>query len=144
MFVGYLVLGTIGALTLISTFGSTRVMDRWVLRAVDARPVGRREMPRVYRVLEELASRAEVPVPLLRVAPSDVPNAFTVGRSPENASIALTEGLLYSLDFRQLSGVIAHEVARIRGRDLLLQSYAAAVTRLLRSIWIVAPAGVRG
>ena len=121
-------------LALASGIGGSRYADRYVLRAVGARPLSPFEAPVVHNVVRELTLRASLPMPRVWVFPSAQPNAFTVGRDPEHASIALSTGLLQRLDARGLAGVLAHEIAHIRHRDILLASFAATVTQMLRSV----------
>ena len=136
---GYLLAGELGALAavslaLISGIGGSRYADRYVLRAVGARPLSPFEAPAVHNAVRELTLRASLPMPRMWVFPSAQPNAFTVGRDPEHASIALSSALLQRLDARGLAGVLAHEIAHIRHRDILLASFAATVTQMLRSM----------
>lgn len=135
---GYLLAGGLGAtvalaLAIGSSVGGARYADRYVLRSVRARPLGRDEAPGLWREAARLSQRAELPLPRLWVFPSVRPNAFTVGRDPGSASIALSTGLIQGLSPRGVSGVLAHEVAHIRHRDILLQSFAATVTSMLVS-----------
>jgi len=136
---GYLLAGELGALmavglALVSGVGGSRYADRYVLRAVGARPLSPFEAPAVHNAVRELTLRASLPMPRLWVFPSAQPNAFTVGRDPEHASIALSAALLQRLDGRGLAGVLAHEIAHIRHHDILLASFAATVTQMLRSV----------
>jgi heat shock protein HtpX len=135
---GYLLGGLGGALVAvgaaaISSFGATRYADRYILRAVGAQPLGPWDLPQLSALVRELSLRAGIPMPRLWLVPTDRANAFTVGRGPDSASIAVTSGLLRRLDHRGLAGVLAHEVAHIRHRDILLSSFAASVTALVAS-----------
>jgi len=137
--VGYILLGAAGAvgavlLAAASGYGGARYADRYILRAVRARPVDPFEAPGLHSVLGQLSSKAGLPMPRLYAFPSSQPNAFTVGRDPRSASIALSTTLIRRLDQRGLTGVLAHEVAHIRHRDILLASFAATVTQMLRSM----------
>ncbi len=137
--VGYILFGAIGALGAVilaaaSGYGGAQYADRYILRAVRARPIGPFEAPGIHSALARLTHRAGLPMPRLFVFPSSQPNAFTVGRDPHSASIALSTTLIQRLDQRSLAGVLAHEVAHIRHRDILLASFAATVTQMLRSM----------
>ncbi len=135
---GTLVAGDVGAVIALgaalgSTLLGTPYMDRYLLRRLGARPLDEREAPRMAGILRDLARRAEVPVPSLWLVPGRSPNAFTIGRDPATASVVVSTGLLERLDARSMAAVLAHEVAHIRNRDILLQSFAASITSMLRS-----------
>ena len=99
--------------------------DKIVLRMYRAQPVGP-EHP-LYQMTARLAQRAKLPMPRVYVIPKDSPNAFATGRNPNNAVVAATEGLMRTLSQSELEGVIAHELAHIRHRDILIASVAATV-----------------
>ena len=99
--------------------------DRIVLAMYRARQVGA-EHP-LYQTVQRLAMRANLPMPKVYVIASDSPNAFATGRSPEHASVAATEGILRVLDQRELDGVMAHELAHVKHRDILTSSVAATI-----------------
>src|SRR5207249_1312563 len=113
--------------------------DKIALLSSGARPISREELPRLYAVVERLASKANLPVPKLYVIPEAAPNAFATGRSPRHASVAVTEGLLQLMNDEELEGVIAHELSHVRNYDILISSVAAtlagAITWLGRSAW---------
>ncbi|MDP9394010.1 MAG: M48 family metalloprotease [Actinomycetota bacterium] len=107
--------------------GSFWFSDRLALRAAGAVPVAEWELP-VYRALvRELCAEARLPMPRLYVIPAAQPNAFATGRSPRHAAVAVTTGLLDALTPRELKGVLAHELAHVGNRDVLLSSIAAAL-----------------
>lgn len=112
-----------GAMNLGSWFFS----DRVVLRMYRAREVGRDEAPELYAVVEGLARRAGLPMPRVAIIPGAQPNAFATGRNPEHAVVAATEGILGILDRDELEGVMAHELAHVRHRDMLISSVAATL-----------------
>jgi heat shock protein HtpX len=93
-------------------------------RAVE---VGPHQMPQYHAIVEDLARRAAIPKPKLYVAPSPQPNAFATGRNPANAAVCVTEGLLQVLTWDEIEGVLAHELAHVRNRDILISSVAAAI-----------------
>src|SRR5256885_15948486 len=101
--------------------------DKIALLSSGARPVSREELPRLYAVVERLASKANLPVPKLYVIPEAAPNAFATGRSPRHASVAVTEGLLQLMNDDELEGVIAHELSHVRNYDILTSSIAATI-----------------
>lgn len=99
--------------------------DKIVLAMYGARPVGP-EHP-LSRLVERLARQANLPMPRVYIIPSPSPNAFATGRSPKHAAVAATEGILRLLDERELEGVMAHELAHVRNRDILIGSVAATI-----------------
>jgi heat shock protein HtpX len=108
--------------------------DKLALKASKARPVERSEAPELYRDVEELAGRAGVPMPRLYLIPSEQPNAFATGRSPKKAVVAVTEGLLRHLPREQVRGVLAHELAHISNRDILVMTIAAMIGAAISAI----------
>lgn len=107
--------------------GSWWFSDRIVLALHGARPASASQEPELHGLVQELAMRAELPMPKLFLIPEDAPNAFATGRDPEHGVVAVTQGLLESLDRRELAGVIAHELSHIRNRDTLLMTVAAGL-----------------
>lgn len=105
--------------------------DKMVLRMYDAEPVDRDSHPELYGMVEELARKAELPMPAVYIIPQEQPNAFATGRNPENSAVAVTRGILKTLDKRQLRGVIAHELAHIQNRDILTQTMVTTVVSAL-------------
>jgi len=101
--------------------------DRLVLTMYRARPVDAAEAPELHSIVRELAVRAGIPMPRLYVIPEDAPNAFATGRGPANAAVAVTEGLLRTLDRREVAGVLAHELAHVKHRDTLVMTVAATL-----------------
>jgi heat shock protein HtpX len=107
--------------------GSYWYSDRLALRAAGAVPARHWELPEYYCIVRELCRESGMPMPRLYVTPDAQPNAFATGRSPRHASVAVTRGLLRVLGPDELRAVLAHELAHIRNRDILLSSIAAAV-----------------
>jgi heat shock protein HtpX len=101
--------------------------DRIVLRMYRAREVGPAEAPELHQMLGELTRRAGLPTPRLALMPSETPNAFATGRNPRNAVVAVTAGLLRQLEPEEIRGVLAHELAHIKHRDILIASLAAVM-----------------
>jgi heat shock protein HtpX len=119
------------ALSLVMNLGAYFFSDRVVLRMHGATEVPREHAPELHAMVEELAQKAQIPKPRVFVIAEDAPNAFATGRNPEHGVVAVTEGIVRMLDQRELRGVIAHELAHIKNRDILIASVAAAVASLI-------------
>ncbi len=128
---GMLLFGGIG---LVMNLVSYWYSDKIALMAHRAKPVTREQLPEVHAIVERLTRKAGLPMPRLFVIPSAAPNAFATGRNPSHAAVAVTEGILRLLDRRQLEGVIAHELAHVQNRDILIATMAAAVAGLVASL----------
>ncbi len=109
-------------------FGSFWFSDRLVLKMYRARTLTPEDAPRLYDMVDRLRRRADLPMPTLALAPSEQPNAFATGRNPANAVVCVTEGILKTLDEPELEGVIAHELAHIKNRDMLTGTVAATLS----------------
>lgn len=116
-------LGLAGVMNLIAYFGSARI----VLRSYRAKEVSEKEAPKLYRSVRRVAQMADVPMPKVALISSPTPNAFATGRNPKNAVVAVTEGMLRLLPEEELEGVLAHEMAHIKDRDILVMSVAATL-----------------
>ena len=132
MGVGYLIGGTGGMLIAFLFAVGTNAFAYWnsdkiVLRMHNAEPVTRASAPELHDMVARLASRAELPMPKVYLIREDQPNAFATGRNPENAAVAATTGILQLLRPDELEGVIAHELAHIKNRDILTMTVAATV-----------------
>jgi heat shock protein HtpX len=101
--------------------------DKMALKMSGAKPVSQSEAPKLYAAVEELTTRAGLPMPRLYVIPQDQPNAFATGRNPKHSAVACTRGILNLLSEDELRGVLAHELTHIRNRDILIQSVASAI-----------------
>jgi len=112
-----------GALNFVMYFWS----DKIVLKMYGARVVTEREAPALYQTVDRLRQRAGLPMPVVAIAAHEQPNAFATGRSPQKAVVAVTEGLLKHLPQHEIEGVIAHELAHIKNRDMLLSTVAAGL-----------------
>jgi heat shock protein HtpX len=108
--------------------------DRLALKASRAQPVEPGTMPELEGMVQDLAQRAQVPTPRLFLIPSEQPNAFATGRNPKHAAVAVTQGLLQHLPPDQVKGVLAHEFAHIKNRDILVSSIAAMVAGAISAI----------
>jgi heat shock protein HtpX len=108
--------------------------DRIALRMSRARPLEPGELPQLVEDVTELSGRARIPVPRLFVIPSQQPNAFATGRSPKTSAVAVTEGLVTLLPRDQVRGVIAHELAHVKNRDVLVTTVAAMIGAAISAI----------
>ena len=111
----------------IGSWSSYMYGDKLVLRVSRARPASREEYPKLFNIVEGLCIAAGMPVPAIYVIPEEAPNAFATGRNPEHASIAVTEGLLKTLNRVELEGVIAHELSHVKNRDILVGTLTATL-----------------
>lgn len=137
--IGYLIGGRSGviiafAFALIMNFGSYWFSDKIVLGMYGARPVEPQEAPDLYRTVERLAENAGLPMPKLYVINTPTPNAFATGRNPEHGVVAVTTGILQILSRDELEGVIAHELAHIKNRDMLTGTIAATFAGAITSL----------
>jgi heat shock protein HtpX len=105
-----------------------------VLRMYKARKITPEQAPELYEMVDRLRQRAGLPMPVVAIAPHEQPNAFATGRNPENAVVCVTEGLLRIMSREELEGVIAHELAHIRNRDMLLQTVTATIAGAIGSL----------
>jgi heat shock protein HtpX len=108
--------------------------DKIVLKMYGAREVSRQEAPELVDMVDRLRQRANLPMPRVCIVPDDNPNAFATGRNPENAVVAVTEGIMRILDEGELEGVIAHELAHVENRDMLTSSIAATLASAITLI----------
>ena len=130
--IGGAVGGSTGALVMVGVSVAMNLGMFWgsarmVLRAYGAQVVTAAEAPELYGMVDRLRQRAGLPMPTVAIAPQAQPNAFATGRSPEHAVVCVTEGLLGVMRGEELEGVIAHELAHIKNRDMLLSTIAATM-----------------
>jgi heat shock protein HtpX len=130
--IGYLIGGPGTALTFLFIGLALNLVMFWfsdkiALKMSRAQPLSEEEAPRLYQMVRELAHSAGVPMPRLYMIPASQPNAFATGRSPKHSAVAVTQGITQLLSESELRGVIAHELAHIRNRDVLIQTVAAAI-----------------
>ena len=111
----------------VMNFGTYWFSDKIVLALYRAKPVSEADDPELYSIVRNLATRAGLPMPRVYRVPQPAPNAFATGRSPDNAVVAVTDGIQQLLTTEELSGVIGHELAHIGHRDILISSIAATL-----------------
>jgi heat shock protein HtpX len=122
---GGLVIGLVIGLIMVG--GSYWFSDKLAIKSARAQEVTREQMPQYFEIMEDLTARANMPMPKLYVSPNPQPNAFATGRNPNHAAVAVTAGLLETMSWDEVRGVLAHELAHIRNRDILIGSVAAAI-----------------
>ena len=137
--VGMLLGGAMGMLIALLLGGAMNLWAYWnsdkmVLRMYNAQEVGPVEAPEFYGVVADLARRAELPMPKVYIIDEAQPNAFATGRNPEHAAVAATKGILRLLDTRELRGVMAHELAHVKNRDILTSTISATVAGAISSL----------
>ncbi|MDX9725703.1 MAG: zinc metalloprotease HtpX [Bacteroidales bacterium] len=130
--VGQLIGGTQGAIiaffiALAMNLFTYWFSDRIVLRRYSAREVARTDNSRLYNIVENLALKADLPMPKVYIIPDRTPNAFATGRNPSHAAVAATEGILQILNDEELAGVMAHELTHVKNRDTLTSTVAATI-----------------
>lgn len=108
-------------------FGAYWWSDKIVLRMYGAQEVSEAQAPGLHGIVRDLARRADIPMPRVYLIPQEAPNAFATGRSPQNAAVAVTEGLMRLVDRDELAGVLAHELGHVRNRDTLIMTVAATI-----------------
>lgn len=111
----------------VMNFGMYWASDKVVLRMYKAKVVGPADAPELYGMVDRLRQRAGLPMPTVAIAPSEQPNAFATGRNPQNAVVCMTAGILRLMPPQELEGVIAHELAHIKHRHMLVGTLAATI-----------------
>ncbi len=134
--VGQLIGGTTGltialAIAVVMNFGSYFFSDKIVLRMYKAQPAKKSEYPKLHKIVEEVSKSAGIPKPKVYIVPTDNANAFATGRDAKNAVVACTQGILKILDDKELKGVIAHEIAHVKNRDILVSTIAATIAAVI-------------
>lgn len=123
---------------LATNFLSYWFSDRIALAAHRAKPISRGEAPELYDIVERLSRESGIPTPPIYLIPSDSPNAFATGRSPNHAAVAVTSGLVQRFDAREVEGVLAHELSHVRNRDVLVATVAAGLAGVISSLgWVM-------
>jgi len=115
-------------------FGAYWFSDKMVLRMYKAKEVDASNAPEFYNMVAELAQRADMPMPRVYLINDSAPNAFATGRNPENAAVAATTGILQVLSARELRGVMAHELAHVKHRDILISTISATMAGAISAL----------
>jgi len=132
IFLGRLVGGPGGmivglGLAILMNFFSYWFSDKIVLMIYRAKEVSESESPKLYRIVRTLAEKANLPMPRVYMIPNPTPNAFATGRNPKHAAVAVTQGIMRILSDEELEGVLAHEMAHVKNRDILISSIVATI-----------------
>ena len=114
--------------------GSYWFSDKIVLKLYKSRQLSSQESPELYSLVSRLSQSASLPMPKIYLIPSEAPNAFATGRNSQHAVIAVTQGILRLLNSSELEGVLAHEIAHIKDRDILISSIAATLAGVIMMI----------
>ncbi len=121
-------------MSIVMNFASYFFSDKIALSMYRAQQVTREQAPELYRILDFLCARDNIPMPKVYVIPEESPNAFATGRNPEHASVAVTQGAMRLLNADELTGVLAHEISHVKNRDILISSVAATLAGMI--MWI--------
>jgi heat shock protein HtpX len=130
--IGFLIGGSSTALLFLfmaalMNMGSYFFSDKLALKMSGAKPISESEAPRLYQIVRDLCTRADLPMPGLYMIPADQPNAFATGRNPKHSAVAVTRGITQLLSEDELRGVLSHELAHVKHRDILITSVAATI-----------------
>src|SRR5215210_2738273 len=128
---GIQIAGVFLAIALIMNLVAFWFSDKIAIASSGAKPVSEEQAPALYQMVRELTTRAGLPMPKLYIIPSEQPNAFATGRNPGHSAVAVTQGITKLLSEDELRGVVAHELAHIRNRDILTQSIASAIGAMI-------------
>jgi len=139
VWIGALIAGVAGAvfaflIALIMNVVSWWWSDRIVLGMYRAKEVLPRDNPELHRMVENLSLAAKIPKPRIWIIPLDVPNAFATGRGPKHSSVAVTRGLLKTLSWQEIEGVLSHEISHIKNRDILISTIVATIAGAIMMI----------
>jgi len=139
VFVGNVIGGQQGmlmafAFAIVMNFGTYWFSDKIVLASYRAQEIQPGDNPKLYRVVQELSQQIGIPMPRLYLIPSEQPNAFATGRNPQHAAVAVTEGIMSLLSEDELKGVLAHELAHVTHRDILIGTIAATIAGAISMI----------
>jgi heat shock protein HtpX len=138
-FMGALIGGSSGMLLALLFGGAMNIFaywfsDRMVLKMYNAREVDAASAPQFYSMIRELTQRAGLPMPRVYIIDEPQPNAFATGRDPEHAAVAATTGILHLLSAREVRGVMAHELAHVRHRDILISTISATMAGAISAL----------
>ncbi len=137
--IGYSFGGTRGmtimfVISILMNFVSFWYSDKIVLNMYGAREVNPQQAPDLIRMVSGLAQKAKLPMPKVYIIDTDVPNAFATGRDPEHAAVAVTTGIMRALNYEELEGVVAHELAHVKNRDTLISTIVATIAGVITMI----------
>jgi len=137
--IGAMIGGKSGMLLALVFGGAMNIFSYWfsdkmVLRMYNAQEVDETSSPYLYNMVRELAGRAQLPMPRVYIIHEDQPNAFATGRNPDNAAVAATTGILQMLSARELRGVMAHELAHVKHRDILISTISATMAGAISAL----------
>jgi heat shock protein HtpX len=121
-------------LAAVMNLGSFWFSDRMVLAMYRAQELSEESAPELYAMVRELATAAQMPMPRLYLVPSESPNAFATGRSPDHAAVAVTDGIMRLLTRDELRGVLAHELSHVKNRDTLISAVAATLAGVITMV----------
>jgi heat shock protein HtpX len=121
-------------LAVATNFGAYWFSDQFLLKMYSAKKIDQSSSPEIYQIVKELVKVANLPLPAIYIIKEDSPNAFATGRNPEHAAVAVTTGLIKILNLSELRGVIAHEIAHIANRDMLISTFSATLASAISSI----------
>lgn len=132
VWIGHMFGGTNGAVIALVMAGAMNFFSYWfsdkiVLKMYRGQQVTASDDPELYRMVQDLAARAGLPMPKVYVIPEETPNAFATGRNPQNAAVAVTQGIRRILNKRELAGVLGHELSHVKHRDILVSTIAATL-----------------
>lgn len=130
------------AVAAVMNFGMYWFSDRAVLKMYKAKVIGPSDAPELYEMVDRLRQKAGLPMPVVAIAPQQQPNAFATGRNPKHAVVCLTAGILRTLDRRELEGVVAHELAHIQHRHMLVGTVAATMAGAIAMLASIARWGL--
>ena len=131
-----LTIGFILAITM--NIGTYWFSDKIILKLYKAKPAKKTEHPELHKIIENLAKEAHIPKPKIYIIPTQTPNAFATGRNPKHAAIAVTQGLLTTLNKQELKGVLGHETAHITNRDTLITTIATTIAAIISYTALIA------
>ncbi len=121
-------------ISILMNFASFWFSDKIVLSMYGAREVTPQDAPDLIRMVSGLAQKAKLPMPRVYIISTDVPNAFATGRDPEHAAVAVTTGIMRALNYEELEGVVAHELAHVKNRDTLISTVVASIAGVITMI----------
>ncbi len=119
---------------LVTNVGSYWFSDSIALKMSGAVPIEREQAPDLYEIVENIANKANLPVPRIYIIPTQSPNAFATGRDPKHSAVAVTEGILQILNGRELEAVLSHEMGHVKNRDVLISTIAAVMASVITMI----------